>query len=82
MALDLRETGNLLREKRSELEVHLDEIPGEQTFLSVYLGEEEYVDVTLEGEGAEFWHEGSKRQDIQAADSSALADAIMAWFEA
>jgi len=82
MAIDLRETGTLLQEKNANAEAFLDESPGEQTFLSVYLGEEEYVDVTLEGEGAEFWHEGSKRQDVQVADSSALADAIMAWFEA
>lgn len=82
MAIDLRETGNLIREKYPELEVHLDEIPGEQTFLNVHRGDVEYVDVTLEGEGAQFWYEGCKQQDVAVTDSTALIEAIMTWFEA
>lgn len=84
MAADLRKTAELLKENHSEFEVGLDEVPGEETILSVYLGKEEeddYVDV-MEGEnGLEFWYEGSKRQDVAAPDEASLISAILEWFK-
>lgn len=81
MTINLRKTAELLKATNTELTVHLDELPGEETFLSVYLGEEDYVDVAAGEKGAEFWYEGSKRQDVEVANEEALIVAITEWFK-
>lgn len=84
MAINLRETATALQEKNPGLTVFLDEVQGEQDALSVYFGAEEvntYVDVLLESEGAEFWHEGTKRKTANSTNPAALADEILAWLE-
>jgi hypothetical protein len=90
MAANLRETAAVLAELANtterdlKLSVHLDEVPGEETALSTYAGAEEdenYVDVFLAEDGAEFWYEGSKRQVRKVETNEELASAILEWLK-
>lgn len=82
MTAILRETAASLKNTNPELDVFLDEVPGEETALSVYVKPESlnvYVDVFIAGDKAEFWHEGVKRSETALADVETLSADIRIW---
>lgn len=82
MTTILRDTATSLKNTNPELDVFLDEAPGEETALSVYVKPESlnvYVDVFVAGDKAEFWHEGSKRSETALADAETLSADIRIW---